>query len=134
MAAGVTTTGLTEMRRAVDELPQAIQQALQQVAADTAARIARRARQLVPVQSGRTRDSIRVVADLPHHQYRVDVGPHEGLPATADWPANLPLWLEYGTRYRSAQPFMRPALDAEDARYRHDCEAASAAAAARVLR
>jgi HK97 gp10 family phage protein len=134
MAEGVTTTGLTELRRAVEQLPQAIQQALQTVAHDTAERIATRARELVHVRSGRTRDSIRVVEDAAQHQYRVDVGPHQGMPADKDWPANVPLWLEYGTRFRDAHPFMRPALDAEDARYRRDCEAASADIAEKVLR
>jgi HK97 gp10 family phage protein len=134
MSDGVTTTGLEELRRAVEELPEAIQNALKDVARETAERIATRARQLVHVRSGRTRDSIRVVEDAARHQYRVDVGPHEGMPADKDWPANVPLWLEYGTRFRSAHPFMRPALDAEDARYRHDCDVASAAIAEKVLR
>ena len=134
MAEGVTTTGLTELQRAVEQLPDAIQNALQQVAKDTAERVARRARHLVPRDSGRTRDSIRVVEDIDKHEYRIEVGPHEGMPADKEWPANLSLWLEYGTRFKSARPFMRPALDEEDARYRHDLEVASAGVADKVLR
>ena len=143
MSEGVITTGLTELRRAIEQLPAEVEAALEQVARETAARIADRARALVPVQPtptprrprpGQTRESIRVVADPARHQYRIDVGPHEGLPATEDWPALLPTWLEFGTRYMTARPFMRPALDAEDEPYRRALERASAAMAEQVFR
>lgn len=134
MAEGVTTTGLTEMRRAIDAFPKAVEQVFRDTARDTAHAIAQRARQRVPVRSGRTQRSIRVVEDLPHHAYHVEVGAHEGMPADKDWPANLPIWIEYGTRFIVARPFMRPAIDAEREPYRQRLERISAQVAAQVFR
>jgi len=133
-SAGVTTTGLSEFRHAVDVFPAAVQRALQEVAAQTATRIAQRARQLVPVQSGYTRDQIVVVDDRAHHAYHVEVGPTTSHPGTREHPLMLPAWIEFGTRYIPARPFMRPAIDAERDRYRHDLETAAARAAQQAFR
>jgi HK97 gp10 family phage protein len=130
----VTVTGLDEMRRAIDAFPKAVEQAFQDTARTTANTIAQRARLLVPVGTGRTQRSIRVVEDLAHHAYHVEVGPHAGMPGTPDWPAHLPIWLEYGTRHMAARPFMRPALDAERERYRQRLEWISAQIAEQVFR
>jgi HK97 gp10 family phage protein len=121
----VTMTGFNEFALAMVQFPPELEKALQEVARDTAERIATRARRLVPVRSGRTKNSIRVVADLKHHRYYVEVGPHEGMPADKDWPANLSIWIEFGTRYKSARPFMRPAVDAERDPYGLSLEAAA---------
>jgi len=134
MAEGVTTTGLDEMRRAIEALPAAVQNGLQEVAQQTAARIATRARQHVRVRSGYTHDQIEVQHDPQRRQSLITVGPTPSHPATKDHPAMLAVWLEYGTRYMSAHPFMRPASDAEQDRYRRDLETASAAIAEQVFR
>lgn len=134
MAEGVTTTGLAEMRRAIDAFPKAVEQVFQATARITANTIAQRARQLVPVATGRTQRSIRVREDLVHRAYHVEVGAHEGMPADQDWPPMLPVWIEYGTRFIPARPFMRPAIDAEQEPYRQRVERVSAQIAEQVFR
>jgi HK97 gp10 family phage protein len=134
MAEGVITTGLEEMRRAIEAFPKAVEQVFQDTARDTANKIAQRARQRVPVATGRTQRSIRVVEDLPHHAYHVEVGAQPDMPADRDWPQNLPIWIEYGTRFIPARPFMRPAIDAEREPYRQRLERISAHVAEEVFR
>jgi HK97 gp10 family phage protein len=134
MAEGVITTGFEEMRRAIEAFPKAVEQVFQDTARDTANKIAQRARERVPVATGRTQRSIRVVEDLPHHAYHVEVGAHEGMQADRDWPPNLPIWIEYGTRFIAARPFMRPALDAEREPYRQRLERVSAQVMQQVFR
>src|ERR1051325_2219957 len=97
----VTTTGLAEMRRAIDAFPATMQKALLAVAQDTAERIARRARQLVHRRSGYTHDQIKVHHDSQRRQSQVTVGPTSSHPATDEHPANVPIFLEYGTRFMS---------------------------------
>lgn len=122
----VTTTGLDELRRAIDAFPKTVEQVFQDTARVTANAIAQRARQRVPVRTGRTQRSIRVVEDLAHHAYHVEVGAHAGMPADREWPPNLPIWIEYGTRFIPARPFMRPAIDAEREPYRQRLDRVSA--------
>jgi HK97 gp10 family phage protein len=134
MSEFVTTTGLSELRAAVDRLPAVVEPALQGVAQRTAERVADRARQHVPRRTGYTYAQIVVVHDPARHESRVEVGPTASHPATREHPLMLPAWLEFGTRYQPARPFMRPALDAEDARYRQELETVSAAVATQVFR
>jgi HK97 gp10 family phage protein len=134
--AGATVTGLKEAQRAVAQLDQTVQDALQRVAAATAARVLTRAQALVPFDSGITHDSIQIVPQPEEQQYRVEVGAapaHRRKGRTAFLP-NLPIWLEYGTRTMRARPFMRPAFDAEHDRYIRDMEQAALGALGEALR
>jgi HK97 gp10 family phage protein len=131
--AQIVDTPINELRKHIGAFPKEVEAAMMKVAKDTAERIAARARQLVTVATGRTRESIRVVEDLEKHEYRVEVGPTKERPADKDYPANVPLWIEFGTRYVAARPFMRPALDEQRDRYRRDLEAASIAAMQKAM-
>ncbi len=121
-AGSVTVTGLKELSEAIDTLPETVTAALKGVARDTAYRIQTRAKALAPVghdpRLGHTKgephlkDSIEVIEQAELKQYIVD--------PNTPWLPNLPLWIERGTRYKRARPFMRPAGDAEDARYKSD--------------
>ena len=129
----VTTTGLSELQRAVEKLPVAVEQASLRVARETGYRVAARARGRVPRgpdprQRGgqHTMDSIVVLVDAAKKEVRVEVG-------TGVEPPMLPVWIEHGTLFMLARPFLRPALDAEDAQYRADLERETADAAAEVL-
>lgn len=69
-------------------------------------------RQLVPVDTGATR--AQIYADpATRDSVRIYSGRHvvrrSGDRLVADDP-KVPIYLEYGTRYMSAQPYMRPAL------------------------
>ncbi len=54
-------------------------------------------------------------------------------PGHPDRPANLPVWLEFGTRYMTAKPHMRPAADAESERYKFNMVKAAEDAAGEAL-
>jgi HK97 gp10 family phage protein len=115
-----TTTGLrestTQLTRAIDN----VGAALRSVSRNTAYRIRDRARQLVAVATGMTRDRINVVEDEAHQQFWVGVGREatnvlESLGAGRN--PMVPVWLEFGTRYMAPRPFMGPAT--EEAREPH---------------
>lgn len=120
--AGADVTGLKELAAAIDRLPETVTVALRDVAASTARRIQERAKRLAPRSEGlrsrlntgnpRLADSIEIVDDVAHKQYQVE--------PNTPWNPNLGLWLERGTVKMQARPFMRPAGDAEDARYKAD--------------
>lgn len=117
---GVTVTGLREMRAGARALPAALSGALRGVAASTAVRIRTGARARLAAQTagtGRTGDSLAIVEDAAGKAFRVEPTP---VPRR---PANLPLWLEYGTWKMGARPFLGPALQAESAQYIRACTA-----------
>lgn len=113
----ITAIGLTELRQAIDDFPNDVTAALRAVAWRTSRRVKDRAREILNGRTGGKADriaTISIVEDVGEHVFRVIAeGP-------ADKPANLALWFERGTRYMEARPFMRPAGDAEDERYRQD--------------
>ncbi len=112
--AGVTVTGLTEARAAVEALDVTVTAALKDVARRTADRIAVNAASLLRSKThstGKLAASIRVLDESDENRFVVNV------PGDASQPANLPVWVERGTRYMVARPFLRPAGDAESTRY-----------------
>ena len=122
MATGsVVTTGLQEMRAAVERLPEAVAQAARRVARDTAQKIATNARRRVRVRTGDLKSTITVTEESAERAYRVSVGRLTGPP--------IAMFLEYGTERMDAQPFFQPALEEERAAYQRDLDAATAGAA-----
>jgi hypothetical protein len=125
-----TVTGLRELQAAIQKLPDAVTAALKAEARASAGRIAAHAASLLRAQThrtGRTAAAIRVLEEGADKQFVVNS------PGTADKPANLPIWLEYGTRFMTAKPHMRPAADAESATYKQHMAAAAERAAQKVL-
>jgi hypothetical protein len=117
---GVTVTGLKEARAAIEILDVTVITALKAVAKRTADRIAVNAATILRSKThgtGKTAASIRVLDESAEKRYVVNV------PGNPDDPANLPLWLERGTRFMVARPFLRPAGDAETARYKAEMTA-----------
>ncbi len=138
MASGsVTTTGFKEMEQAIREFPAAEQAALKEVARQTAEREKETAISLVRVDTGITRDSIKVTDDSENHQFLVTVGPTPHPGRKGHWSTyvrDFLAWdIERGTKNMPARPFMRPASDREVDRYRREMEAASAAAAQKAF-
>lgn len=128
--AGVTTTGLREMRAGVEKLPAAVTAQLRSVAWRTSRRVmaGAKARLLARTHgTGRTADAIKVIEEADRKQFVVA---SQGRP---DRPANLPLWLELGTVHMQGIHYMRDALLAESAQYVREGEAASIAAAREAL-
>ncbi len=117
---GVTVTGFAEARAAVDALPETVTSVSKGIAKRTADRIAVNAATILRSKthgSGRTGASIRVLDESADQQYTVNV------PGDPDDPANLPWWIEKGTRFQVARPFLRPAGDAENDRYKQEMAA-----------
>ncbi len=115
MASSVTTTGLEELKRSIDRFPDAVTQAFKATAKASADRMATHAAAILRSKThgtGKTAAAIRVLDESQDKQYVVNS------PGDPDRPANLPLWLEFGTRFMIARPYMRPAGDAENPRYK----------------
>jgi hypothetical protein len=126
----VTATGLDTLQQAIERLPAAVTAALKGEAHASSVRIAAHAKALLRSQthgSGRTAAAIAVTEDAEHQQFTV----HS--PAAPGDPANLPLWLETGTIYMAARPYLRPAGVAEDAPYKANMTAAAERTAQKVL-
>ena len=121
---------LAELQAGIQQLPEAVTAALKGEARSSADRIAAHARALLQSQThgtGATAGAIRVLDETERKQFTVNS------PGTADKPANLPMWLEYGTVFMAAKPHMRPAGEAESDRYRRNMAAAAEGAAQKVL-
>lgn len=119
-----TQTGLDEMKAAIRTFPERHTARLRAVAEATATRVMDRARAILSSKThgtGRTAAQIGPVKeDAANQQFLVTSRAPRGRAS------NLPWLLEYGTTKMGARAYMRPAADAEDDRYRHDMEAASA--------
>lgn len=76
-----------------------IRAGVQQTVAETALLIESDAKQFAPVDTGRLRSSIHA-----------DIAPN-GLSATVATNVSYAIFLEMGTRYQRAQPFMFPAFE-----------------------
>lgn len=122
----VTQTGMTEARRTLERLPQAMRLALRANAMRSAHRIGANAAHILRQKthgSGETAEAIRVREHASEQQFLVESKAPQGRPA------NLPLWLEFGTVKMRARSYMRPAAEAEAPRYsegaRHAVEKAA---------
>ncbi len=140
---------LAALRAAVDRFPAEVTAALQAVAKASADRIAKNAATILRSKThgtGATAKSIRVIDDSPNKTYRVEVpgGPiptlslhrmkRSGRTHTQKVTQNnLPFWLERGTKHMAARPFLRPAADAEQDRYKAAMAAAAEAVGVKLL-
>jgi len=130
VADGVTVTGLRELEQAIDRFSDDVENAFKATARASADRIAHNAASMLLSKThgtGKTARAIRVLDESKDHQYVVNS------PGDPDRPANLPIWLEYGTRFMSAKPHMRPAGDAEKDRYVSAMTATAEQTAQKVL-
>jgi hypothetical protein len=140
---GASVTGLAELRRAIQQLPDALEQALRKHARDTALRIASGMRRRLPDAgetehaTGITKDSVVVTPEVDEKLYRAEVGPapaHRRDDGRTAFLPNLPVWLEYGTSRMQARPFLRPSVDEERDRYLTEGKAIVEKAAGELLR
>lgn len=120
--AGVTTTGLKEMRAAVERFPAAVTAKLRAVAWRISRLEMRRAAEILNSKThgtGRTAALIYVIEEADRKQFVVVSH------APADKPENLPLWLEHGTVHMEPRSFMRPAAVEADIPYRTEMRQAA---------
>ena len=114
-------SGLREFKAAVDVFPERATARFKAVAHDTAVRIVAGYRQklLSQTKARKTAASARVLDESADKRYVANV------PGDPDDPANLSMWLEYGTKQMSAKPALRPTGDEQDARYKRDMASAA---------
>jgi len=110
----VRIEGLAELQEALRELPDATaRNVLRRVAKEVLEPIAERARQLVPVNDGRLRDSIKVSGSLSRRQksqfQRTD--PNDVVMFAGAGALPQAHMMEFGTIDVAPRPFMRPAWD-----------------------
>jgi len=120
MAEGsVVVYGFSEAQAKTQSLPETAKAALKAVATATAQRILTgyQARLLAQTKARKTAASARLLDEFDERQITVNV------PGDPDDPANLPMWLEHGTRRMTAKPALRPAGDAQNARFKADVTA-----------
>ncbi len=123
---GVTSTGMAEMRAAIQKLPAAVTAACRRVSRDTSHRIADNARRRIRVRTGATKLTIAVHEHPEQREYRVSVGADTGPP--------IAVFLEYGTEHMPAKPFFRAALEQEVHAHQRDLEVATETAARQTVR
>jgi len=115
MAGSVTVTGLRELEQAIERFSAEVEDAFKATARASADRIATNAASMLRSKThgtGTTARAIRVLDESKDHQYVVNS------PGDPERPAGLPGWLEFGTRFMTAKPHMRPAGDVENERYK----------------
>lgn len=126
----ITITGLEETRQAVEALPRAVTLALRAVAWRTSRTVSDLAKANLRRQThgtGKTADSIHVIEEADEQQFVVVVG------GNPDRPANLPDWLEFGTRHMAARPYIRPAADEAEPAYLREMEQAAVSTVQKAL-
>lgn len=94
----VTVTGLAEALAFIRELPQAVQEAGDEITGLAAAMVETEAKRIVPVRTGTLQRSI-----------------HTEHPKQGEWTVGSKIhyagFVEYGTRKMAAQPYLRPAWE-----------------------
>lgn len=104
MSVSITVTGIEELKAAINALPQATGKAvIRRILKKHAQTIAARARQLVPVKSGRLARSLRVT-----------IVPGETASEIAAFVGTRVFYgrfQEFGTQHQPPHAFLRPALD-----------------------
>ncbi len=133
MAGGgsATAIGLAELRAKVDRFPEAVTAALRARAWTTSRIVWTDAKRRLLAQrktpAHALADALVVLEDAAKKEFLVRSEAPPGQPA------NLPIWIERGTRFMQARPYMRPAADSAEARYKSDMIAAATQVAEREL-
>lgn len=118
-----TQTGVDQLRAGIDQFPARVTARLRSVAQATAERVKVKAQARLRAQqktsATRLADNITVEEDAANQRFLVVSRSPVGQPT------NVNLWNEHGTLKMRARPYMRPAAQAELARYQTDMQAAA---------
>lgn len=107
----MTLTGMEALQRALKEAPDQVKLLASDAVSKTAFAVAQRARRLVPVgATGRLKAAITSSSTTTNGRVGLAAG---GAGKGKVGPEVYWRFVEFGTRYAPARPFMRPAADAE---------------------
>ena len=111
MSVEVTIENDADVARLMQTLPPEAFRAVQELAQETAIRIAERAKEIVPVRTGHLLDSISAVFGEDIEDPDSDGSPRafEPVQVVADTP--YASFVEFGTSKMAAQPFLGPATE-----------------------
>lgn len=134
------------LRKNVETLPRDVTLKLRAVAFRKSREVMAIAKAKVPVDSGYTSDNIHVIEQPERKQFLVSDGSdrprvrfalhqrRSGRLHTQKVTVNmLPNWLEFGTRFMRARPFMRPAADAVEPSYVREMSEAAIGVVAKAI-
>ena len=104
----VTLQGMGKLQRALKEKPDQLKPILQRVVKHHGAQLQQKEMRAVPVDTGTLKRSIML-----------DIS-YSGLTATVEPTAHYAPYVEYGTRFMNAQPYVRPSFNAQAALFKAD--------------
>jgi HK97 gp10 family phage protein len=122
-------TGLETLRAGLLRLPQVIRREVAPAVNNTSAQMANAARARVAVRTGRLKGAI-AATPATENGNRVS----GGLVLTDPQAAEYAFYVEFGTVYMAAQPFILPALDEVRATFEQELQAAGARTEAEMNR
>lgn len=130
MAKGVSfeLTGLRDLQSLLENASAQTRAAVAKVNEDTAYAVQARARANAPKDRGDLARAIQVSGKGMTWRVGLQdarISSRGGRNSAHLNPSVYGVWIEYGTRYYSKHPFMRPAADAEQARYETRVDAAA---------
>ena len=108
MQTKIRLDGLSELKRGLESKPKDVKPALQRILQKHGAALQQKEMRAVPVDTGTLKRSI--ILDVNY----------ESLTATVEPTAHYASYVEYGTRYMNAQPFVRPSYNAQVTLFRQD--------------
>jgi HK97 gp10 family phage protein len=107
----VTIENDSDIARLMQTLPPDIFRAVQDLAKETALRVAERANEIVPVRTGHLLESIDVVFDEDIEDPNSDGSPRAFAPVQVVADTPYASFVEFGTSKMAAQPFLGPAAE-----------------------
>ena len=111
MSVEVTIENDSDIARLMQTLPPDIFRAVQDLAKETALRVAERANEIVPVRTGHLLESIDVVFDEDIEDPNSDGSPRAFAPVQVVADTPYASFVEFGTSKMAAQPFLGPAAE-----------------------
>lgn len=108
MAQGITWKGMAQLKKALEKGLK--QEAVKKIVKLNGAELQKKAMQRAPVKTGNLKRSITLNIE------------DEGLTAAVTPTAHYAPYVEYGTRFMNAKPFLRPSHNEQKARFKHDLE------------
>lgn len=108
----VNVTGIADVLRSIQHIQQGVPRTIRKATASVAKKTAKNMRDYAPKGEGTLSGAIKIEPDRNTETvYAVNVGPHDDLRKSRRG-TPYSVFQEFGTNRHAAQPYVRPALDA----------------------